>query len=73
MKRKDWLEKQKDVDPMRGRKIRCPDCGNDMGYEKDYGNMVLTPPGLVCPVCDEVVIHVPTIMCSTGAEPAAVC
>ena len=62
MKRKEW-EKQQGIDPLRGAEIRCPDCGRLMGYEKDYMYMVISPPGIVCPDCDEIVIQSNQVTC----------
>lgn len=60
MKYKDWLDQQYKgnstlPDPIRGNPIICPDCGNIVGYDKDYMFMVIQHP-IVCPKCDEIVI-----------------
>ena len=42
--------------PMKGNPIKCPCCNHLIGYEKDFMFMVISEPGVVCPVCDEIVI-----------------
>ena len=58
MKYKEWKKQQQQgqmPDPIRGNPIICPDCGNIVGYDKDYMFMVMREP-IVCPQCDEIVI-----------------
>ena len=57
MKYKDYLRQQQQViDPNRGNPIFCPDCGELIGYDKDYMFMVIMTP-IVCPKCDEIIIY----------------
>ena len=60
MKAKDWREKER-IDPMKGAEIKCPDCGRHIGYEREFMHMVISPPGIVCPDCDEIVIAAPAM------------
>ena len=63
MKRKDWRKEQEDFDPMRGSAIKCPAGGKLIGYEKDFMHMVISPPGIVCSGCNEIVIRAPNVTC----------
>ena len=60
MKAKD-LEKQ-NIDPIKGHKIVCPDCGHFIGYSNDFTYMVIQYPGVVCPICNEIIIHATSIV-----------
>lgn len=59
MKLREWEQQREqgiNISPLRGNPIFCPECKHLIGYEKDFMFMLIPEPGIVCPVCDEIVI-----------------
>lgn len=59
MKLKEWERMKTEQvfpNPIKGTPVRCPCCNHLIGYDKDFMFMVIPEPGIVCQVCDEIVI-----------------